>query len=369
MPQIVVIGAGVVGSSLAFRLAQGGASVTIVDRAGPAYGTTGTSFSWTNANQKTPQDYFALNRAGMRAHIALAEELGDAPWRHAGGNLIWVADDEDAAELEGRVARLRSWDYPAEWLDRTQATELEPDLAFEPDIEQFAFFPAEGWIDGPLLARSMCDLALQHGAHMRFGSEVVALLRDAERVTGVRLADGAELRADIVVNCAGPAADKVAALAGRTLPLAPTTGFVVRVAGAPGAIGRVMHAPRVHMRPDGGGLIALHHDDADAGVDRGESPYEWAKKLLRRAVEYVPALASAQLSRWSVTTRPIPADERTSAGRVSALPGYAEVVTHSGITLGPLLATLVTHELLTGEVDPLLEPFRPDRFSSAPLQD
>jgi len=364
MSQIIVIGAGVVGSTLAFQLAQGGANLTIVDRAGPAYGTTGTSFSWTNANQKTPEDYFGLNRAGMQAHIALAQELGNAPWRHEGGNLIWVTDDDDASELESRVARLRAWDYPAEWLDRTQVVELEPGLTPGPEVEQFAFFPTEGWIDGPMLARSMCDLAIAHGARPRFASEVVAMLRDGNRVTGVRLADGEELHADFVVNCAGPGADKVAALAGRTLPLAPTTGFIVRVAGAADAIGRVMHAPRVHMRPDGGGLIALHHSDADAGIARDESPNEWSKELLRRATEYVPAMASAQLSRWSVTTRPIPADEHTSAGLVSTIPGYAEVVTHSGITLGPLLGSLVARELLTGEANSLLAPFRPDRFGS-----
>jgi glycine/D-amino acid oxidase-like deaminating enzyme len=299
----------------------------------------------------------------MQAHIDLAEELGDAPWRQVSGNLVWITDDSDAADLEGRVARLRGWDYPAEWLDPARVAELEPGLRPEDDVEQFAFFPTEGWIAGPLLARAMTEHAAALGATLRFGAEVTAILRDAERVSGVRLANGEELHADVVVNCAGPGADRIAALVGRTLPLAPTTGFVTRVAGGHGAISRVIHAPRVHMRPDDSGLIALHHGDADAGVDRGESPYEWAKELLRRAGEYVPALQEARISRWSVTTRPIPADERTCAGMVTAIPGYAEVVTHSGITLGPLLATLVSRELLDGEVDSLLQPFRPDRFT------
>lgn len=360
--KVIVIGAGVVGSSLSWRLAQRGIDVILVEKSAAASGTTGSSFAWTNANQKTPEDYFKLNRAGMQAHKALQGELGETPWRHEGGNLMWSTSDTGANELEARVARLQSWDYPAQWLSRGDVSELEPHLRTESDVEHFAYFPAEGWIDGPLLAQSMCKLAEESGATIRFASEVTAITKDGDTVNGVQLANGEEIAADLVVNCAGPAADRVAKLAGRTLPMAQTIGLVVRVTPGNGAIGRVIHAPNLHMRPDANGLLALHHADADAGTTAGEPPNVWAETLRSRLATYLPELADVRVSRWSVGTRPIPADQRTSAGRLPSLPGYAEIVTHSAITMGPLLGKLVATEIATGEADPLLAPFRPERF-------
>jgi glycine/D-amino acid oxidase-like deaminating enzyme len=250
-----------------------------------------------------------------------------------------------------------------EWLDRRAMTALEPHVRFEPDVEQGVLFPTEGWIDGPLLARTFIDLSRQQRAETRIPAEVVSIDRSGGRVTGVTLAHGERLEADIVVNCAGPSADRVAALVDRSLPLAPTLGLTVRVSVDETVIGRVMHAPRLHMRPDEFGLVMLHHGDADAGVEAGESARDWVHTLIERAREYLPAAGEIRLSRWSVVTRPIPNDERTSAGLVQSISGYAEVVTHSGITLGPLLARLMTAGIITGEVDPLLVPFSPDRWA------
>lgn len=359
--KIVVIGAGVVGSSLAFRLAQAGQQVTLVDRAHPAYGTTGSSFAWINASTKTPEDYFELNVAGMVAHRTLRDELGGAPWLHEGGNLVWV-DDDDAPELESRASRLRRWGYPVEELGRRQMESLEPNVRFEPHIDHAVLFATEAWIEGPRIAGRMSELAQDQGAETRFAHQVVEMTRGGDRITGVTLANGETIAADLVMNCAGPGADRVASLAGRVLPLAPTLGLVVRITNTKGAIHRVMHAPRVHMRPDANGLVMLHHGDADDAITRGEASNVWAEELLGRAREYVPAFADARVSRWSIGTRPIPHDERTSAGLLPAIPGYGEIVTHSGITLGPLLGRLVAHEITTGEIDQLLVPFRPERF-------
>jgi glycine/D-amino acid oxidase-like deaminating enzyme len=359
---VIVIGAGVVGSSLAWRLAARGVDVTLVERAGAAYGTTGSSFAWFNANQKTPEDYFALNKAGMEAHHALRDELGEAPWMHEGGNLVWATSDEGAADIEARVARLQGWDYPAQWLTPAEVRELEPRIRPEADVEQFSWFPSEGWIHGPGLAEAMCRLAAESGAILRFACEVTAIDRDGGRVTGVTLANGERITADLVVNCAGPFADRIAGLAGRSLPMAQTLGLVVRVWPGNNAIGRVIHAPNVHMRPDAGGLLMLHHHDGDDAITNGEAPHVWAEILRQRLVEYIPDLEGIRISRWSVGTRPIPADERTSAGLVPSLPGYAEIVTHSAITMGPLLGKLVASEITTGEIDPLLSAFHPERF-------
>lgn len=371
--RVVVIGAGVIGAGCAWRLAQQGAIVSLVERDRPASGTTGSSFSWFNANAKRPEDYFRLNLAGMHAHHALRDELGDAPWMHEGGNLVcqdrdaWKDSSGHVEDLDSRFAELERWDYPATWLNRDEAEELEPNIRFEDSIQRFAYFPSEGWIDGPLLAHSMVRLAGDAGATLCFGSEVVAVERQNDRISGVRLANGERIAADMVVNCAGPWADRIARLAGRELPLAPTLGFITRVSGAPvDIVKRVVHTLTLDIRPDGGGLFALHHRDADSGIAAGDAPEVWAERLVERFKGCVPAAEDARIFRSTVATRPIPADGRTSAGLLPSLPGYAEIVTHSAITMGALLPALVATELLDGMASPLLTNFQPERFAYAP---
>ena len=122
--RVVVVGAGIVGAGLAWQLARHGQEVILIERGRPATGTTGSSFSWYNANSKRPEDYFQLNLAGMNAHHNLRDELGDAPWFHEGGNLVWSDGDawmdsgEIEEDVETRVAELQRWDYPAEWISQ-----------------------------------------------------------------------------------------------------------------------------------------------------------------------------------------------------------------------------------------------------------
>ena len=86
---IVVIGAGSVGANVAYRLAERGAKVTVLEAGAPGGGTSGTSFAWTNSFHKTPRDYHELNTASMAEHLSLVVELGGGDWHKQEGALAW----------------------------------------------------------------------------------------------------------------------------------------------------------------------------------------------------------------------------------------------------------------------------------------
>ncbi|MDI3339002.1 MAG: FAD-dependent oxidoreductase [Sphaerobacter sp.] len=365
-PVVAIIGAGVVGAAVAFRLAAGGAQVHLVDAGQPGGGTSSASFAWVNGNQKTPRDYFDLNVAGLREHLRLRDELGAAPWLHPGGNLVWATDPVATDELAQRVRRLQAWGYAAEWRSAAQVTaELEPGIAFpRPDLS-VAYFPDEFWVDAPLLVTRLVALAQERGAVVRAGTPAEAIETTQGRISAVRLADGSRLAVDAVVNASGAAADRVAGLLGLPLPLAPTTGLLVRVAVEGAPLRRIMHAPGVNLRPDGPGHVLLHSETIDPllGERRTIAPDDpLCRELLQRARRVLPALAGARVVAARVGVRPIPADGRSCFGAVSAVPRYYEAVTHSGVTLSLLVGRLLARELLAGEVEPLAAPFRPDRF-------
>ena len=359
--KVAVIGAGIVGSSVAYWLSEGGAEVVMIDGAQPGSGTTSTSFAWVNANNKLPRDYFELNVAGMREHGRLHAEMGGG-WLYSSGNLIWAADEE-RENLERRVERLRSWSYAAEMLPASAVNEkLEPGAIF-PDTEiRIAYFPEESWIDAPALTRTLVEAATRNGAYEHFGNAVRGIEVEGEGMM-LRLEDGV-VHADAIVNATGAKANSVAEMVGRELPLDVFPGLLVRVAVPGEPLRHLMHTPRLNVRPDGPGHVLLHHDSADERLtdDFAGTEDPLCAEHLERARLILQAIEDAEVVEARFGMRPVPADGHSCVGAISGIPGYYEAVTHSGVTLGPLIGRLLAREILTGEVDPLVAPFRANRF-------
>jgi glycine/D-amino acid oxidase-like deaminating enzyme len=363
MPDVIVVGAGVVGASIAYRLARAGARVMLLDRGAPGGGTSATSFAWVNSNAKTPLAYHRLNAEGIAAHRRLRDALGEAPWLHEGGNLEWVDDEPGRERLLAKIERLRAWDYAVQLLDAAHARELEPHLCFDGMVAA-AYYPDEAWIEGPALAQELAAAAARLGAQAHSHTPIADLERTGERVTGVRLAAGERLMADWVVIAAGRWTDQVAATAGVRVPLAPTCGLLAVTSPVTPLVSRVIHAPRVHFRPEPGSRLVLQDESTDATVGPDTPPdlaLPGCTELLRRARRYVPALAHATVAEARVGIRPMPADGFPIVGPVAGRPGLYLAVTHSGITLCALLGELVAQEITTGQPDERLAPFRPQR--------
>jgi glycine/D-amino acid oxidase-like deaminating enzyme len=361
--KVAVVGAGIVGSSVAYRLSESGAEVVLIDGASPGSGTTSASFAWVNANNKLPREYFELNVAGMREHERLGEEMGGG-WFHPTGNLIQPSDEEQV-DLERRVERLRSWSYAAEMLPTSKVKEdLEPGVAL-PEV-RIGHFAEESWADAPVLTRTLVEAATRNGMQSRFGNAARDVEVDDEGVS-LRLEDGDTVHADAVVNAAGANGASVAEMVGRELPLDVFPGLLVRAAVSSEPLRHLLHTPRINTRPDGDGYVLLHHDSVDERLtdDFGGIEDPLCAELLERARLVVPALVDAEVVEARFGIRPVPADGHSCVGALSRIPGYYEAVTHSGVTLGPLIGRLLAREILTGEVDPLLMPFRPDRFEDS----
>ena len=365
MPKVIVVGAGMIGSSVAFRLVQSGVEVVVVDRAEPASGTTGSSFAWVNANEKIPRSYFDLNVAGMREHDRLEGELGGAPWLHRVGNLTWTGDPVRYDELCRRMERLQSWGYNAAWLAAEDVNQrLEPGLTFSGPNMRVAWFPDESWLDGPLFARSMLDRAAYAGGTLRTGQAVTGLNRTGAGYVAT-LADRTRIEADAVVNAAGPDADQISGMLGRHLPLSPSRGLLVRVAVEGQPLGRIVHGTDINVRPDGAGFLMLHHESADPLLgDRDTIPPDDSRcrDLCKRARRVLPGISAARISEARIGVRPFPRDGVSCLGEVPGIPGFYEAVTHSAVTMGPLVGRLIADEIVLGNVDPMLTEFRPGRF-------
>ena len=235
----------------------------------------------------------------------------------------------------------------------------------------FAWFPEEAWVEAIAMTSRLVEAARHAGSRVLTGPnrEVVAIGTEGGRVSSVTLRAGQTIPVDAVVNAAGANAARVAELVGRRLPMISPPGCVVRAEMPDGSdpVRRPVEGDLVAVRPDGPGrlLLIIDFETVTNLTDAPLGSLPLADPLVTRTMawgaELVPALAAAQATEALVSLRPMPADGFPSVGAVAAIPGYFEAVTHSGVTLAPLIGRSLTDEILGQPPDPLLEPYRPDR--------
>lgn len=372
MSPIAIIGAGIIGAALAFCLAAKGTAVLLLDRAAPGSGATAASYAWVNANEKLPREYYDLNKAAMEEYRRLVWRLAPALWYHPDGNLIWFSDPAAVTALAARVDRLREWGYAAEIVSADIVlNELEPGLrgGAADRGTPFAWFPEEAWVEAIAMTERLVDAARNAGARVLTGPEreVVAIVTEQGRVSAITLSGGQTIAVTTVVNAAGANAPAIAAMVGRQLPMASSPGLVVRAQMPDGRdpLRRPVETDVVAIRPDGPGRIMLAYDtggDVDlAEMDPGSLPpdHPMVASIMAWGRATVPALANAAPIEALLAMRPMPADGYPSVGAAATIPGYFEAITHSGVTLAPLIARSLTAEILGREPEAGFDPFRP----------
>ena len=358
---VAVSGLGIVGASAVYAAAWAGARVLALDAGTPGGGTSGTSFAWLNSVRKEPDAYHRLNAAGMTAHRELSRELGGDAGYHDGGSLEWAEGGDAERELRERVQRLASRGYPAELISRERAVELERGLAIPDEVRDVAFFAADAWLDAPRLIGRLLAAASARGAEVREGKAVRSLRTRGERVEALALDDG-EVTARSFLVCVGPATQAFLEPLGVCIPVGRVPGLLAVTSRPAVALGRVVHAPGIHLRPDAGGGLLLGAEDVDTLATHGASPASLSALLLERVGRVFPAARSLRITDSRIGVRPMPGDKHTIAGRIPGLANGWMIATHSGITLGPLLGRLMADEIVRDKPSSTLAPFRPDRF-------
>lgn len=381
--KVIVVGGGLLGAPVAWRLAQAGAKVTLLEASGLGSGASQASFAWISSSTTTNHDYYRLKMDAVAEYRALEREFGPQSWLHLDGHIEWNAAADGAAQTRGydghvepttagtgadhlrdKALRLREWGYTVELLPVRELRHLEPDLVPPDSLQEFVFYPDEGYIHPVDAIGTFAAHARSHGVTLREGTTVAGLLREGDRVTGVITATGERLEADVVVSCAGSWTGELLRMAGIDFPMAPRVGMVAISAPTAVRLRSVLHHESLSLRPDGAGRIMMRNYDFDEMTAADTSPDArpaYLDDLFARAVQVLPGLASSRIETMRVGVRPIPADNLPHAGFVPGVDGLYLLVCHGGAILGPLLGRLAAMEMVRGEADPRLASFRPGR--------
>ena len=370
--RVVVVGAGIIGASIAFHLAQRGCEVVVVEKRGAATQASGNSFAWFNASYvKLPFSYHLLSTYSVQEHTSLAERAGFAS--RQGGSLEWSNDPEAQIEIGQGVRNIQKFGSPTWFVDASEARRLEQNIEFGGATE-FAYCPQDGAIDAHAATLALLDSARKAGAKMMIPAEVTGFEFSDRKVRVIT--DVVPIEADRVVIAAGVGCTELAELAGLSLQQRSTPGFIVTTAAMPRLVNSVIVAPGVHLhqRDDGRVILGEQGGPPDTDAHRGyllnrPNGYpsetlasEHAARLLEIAKQFVPALADAVVEKVGIGWRPMPMDGLPVVGRSFDRPEVHFAVMHSGVTLAPIIGRLTATEILDDVRVNLLSDFRLERF-------
>ena len=372
---VVVVGAGIVGSACAYFLARAGLTVAVVERGTVASGTTGAGEGNILVSDKEPGPELELARLSNRLWRELGDELGPAAELEPKGGLVVAAGSQQRKQLDAFAATQAVAGVQTRPVAPDDLPELEPHLAA--GLAGGVFYPQDMQVQPMMAAALLLRLARDLGADVHLRTEVTGVQTAAGRVTGVRTSRGA-LTAGQVVNAAGPWAGELASLAGLSLPVLPRRGFIVVTEPLPVLIRhKVYTADYVANVASGsagletstviegtaGGTVLIGASRERVGFDRSSS-LQVVGMLAGQAMRLFPVLAEARAIRFYRGFRPYCPDHLPVIGADGRLPGLLHACGHegAGVGLAPVTGQLIA-QVAAGQAPSLpLGPLRPDRF-------
>jgi glycine oxidase len=342
-PEVVVVGAGVIGSSIAWRLAQAGVGVVLVDRGAPGGEASGAAAGILASQLEAAGDggLFRLLARSERLHPSFAAEVSESSGLDIGyrvcGALEVALQESESAALEARAAWQSGQDFPVERLSAVHVRALEGALA--PKVIQALFFPRAAQLDPRRFCAALFRCAQLAGAKFRSG-HVRRLLSSHGRVEGVDL-EGERVSATAVVLAAGAWSSLVEGTGLAVSSVYPVRGQLVALRPVTAPLHRVIFGAGGYLVPRADGRVIVGSTMERVGFEKFSTP-QGVSTLLARAQRLCPELAQVPMTSAWAGLRPATEDGLPALGP-TPLEGLHLAVGHlrNGILLTPVTAALV----------------------------
>ena len=365
-PDVIVIGAGAIGTSIAYQLARAGTKVMVFERGRVGGQATGASAGMIQINpgRTTLPASSSLALESARLFPALAAELRERTGMDIGyrpGHLLHVALSE-AEESQLRSHRAWQLDHGVSvaWLDGSAVLDLEP--ALNPAIRAALYYPEDHQLLPLSLAQALARAAADLGTVVREGANIDRLTTDGDRVVGVAVG-GETVHAAEVVIANGAWASSWSEALHAAIPIRPVRGQMVALRTIGTGLRHVVSSAEGYMltKPDGSTYVGTTVEEA--GYDARPTAGGIAA-LLGLVPRLAPRLADATFSRAWAGLRPGTADGLPLLGRVPGWQGVTVAAGHfrDGILLAPITGELVADLVARRRPRLPLDAFDPGRF-------
>lgn len=383
MHDVIIVGGGIIGCSVAWQLSKLGKKVLVIERSDVASGSAGATDGVVGYHTKKPGAQLDLAVQSIEMFKTLSQELGmDVEYGLEAGGMQPVEDKEQWDMLAAMAEEQRKSGVDIRMISAEEACKIEPNL--NPDIYGALYSPTGGKVNPLKLTVAYARAAKQLGTEILTNTEVTGFIIEDGRAKGVQTNKG-EFRADAIVNACGSWAGKVAKLAGLDMPIKPRKGQLAVTE----PIGPYMKATVqcalynvIKFRPetikdqtvlklgaslsieqteDGGLIIGGTREFVDY---EGENTFEAVEAMMRRAVRFFPALKDVSVIRYFSGFRPYTPDGLSLLGEVRTLPGFFMAAGHEGdgIALSAITGKLVAELIVYGKSSYDISMFSPNRF-------
>ncbi|MFL6799778.1 MAG: glycine oxidase ThiO [Xanthobacteraceae bacterium] len=371
-PAVTVIGAGVIGLGIAWRLAARGATVTVFDRgaagAGASHAAAGMLAACAEA-EPGEEALVALGREAQARWPAFATELFEASGvdvelRREGTLLIALTAD-DQARLQHQLGFQQSLKLPLHWMTPAETRRREPHLAGK--LAGAVFSPEDHQVENRKLAPALRIAAEAAGARIHEHQAVEAISSGRGKVNGVVLADGCRVAAEAVVLAAGAWSRSIAGIpADLRPPVRPIKGqmLALRMDGNSPLAKHVLWAPGAYLVPRLDGRLIIGATVEEKGYDTTLTA-GGVLTLLEAAWRVIPSIEELPIDEMWVGHRPGSRDDAPVLGN-GPLEGLVYATGHhrNGILLTPITADAVARLIMDGETEPVIQSFGIERFAS-----
>ena len=366
--QVVILGGGVTGCSIAYYLAGEGVKSTVVEREGIGSQASGYSVGGLNplegAHIPGPLVPFAIE--SYRMHVELWERLEAETGICFQGRVTKIvklafseAEIPDLCESLERFENAGSDGFSGRWMEPKELLDFEPRLSSKL-IGGVLLFGNRA-LDSFEFTKALADAAEKRGATLRRGS-VQAFRTDGRRVNGITLKDG-EIGCEQVVLAAGPWSGKLGQALNLDLPVEPLKGELLRMKlpGPPLPCDFSGGGSSIYAKPDG--LVWCGTTEEWRGFDR--EPSDSARvSIMKGAMRILPAIAKAELMKHTACLRPMTIDAMPVIGRAPVWDNVflATGAGRKGILLSTGMGKAIADLLTAGKTELTIEYCSPDRY-------
>lgn len=364
---VIVVGAGIVGCSIALALAKAGMRVCVIEKAGigeessaAAAGMLSGQHGVTNFGPR-----YQLHLQARELHAGLAEELRELTGIDVGfcrwGLLELLYTPGELRAADRCYAAQTQAGLRVERLTREEVLAREP--ALNPEIHGAIRYDDEAHVHNGRLTMALAEAARCMGVELRSGEPVLAFIQQGMRVVGVRTPT-ATFPAQTVIVANGAWAANLLQPLGIHLPVKPMRGQMLAVRTVPRVIHQIVYGRHMYLVPRPDGEILIGATVEDVGF-RKEVTLEGMEQLIQAGRLVAPGIMGQPILRTWSGLRPGSPDGLPLIGPIDGQPGILLAIGHyrNGILLGPMTGLLVKQLIVDGVCSPYLDLLQPERFS------
>ena len=362
---VLIIGGGIIGCSIALELSRGRVRVTLVerDRVGCEASGEAAGMLAPQAEALSPGPFLDLCLKSREMFGPLGESLKaesgiDIEYLRC-ALLYLLLSEEDEIQAKRMFEEQHARGLRVEWWDRRQVLEAEPHVT--PEIRGALYLPDDHQVQNARMVRAQSLVATRRGVEFVEGSPVTGFVRERDRVVGVRTPTET-YHGDKVVIAAGAWSGGIGELVDHEIPIQPVRGQLLSLETRPDLFRHILYARQAYLVPRSGGEVVVGSTVEFAGFEK-QVTVAGIEELLKAARELVPALATRPFVRAWSGFRPWTPDELPYLGHV---PGWQNLYIASGhyrngILLAPVTGQLMAELLRNEKPSVSLDPFRLDR--------